>query len=1126
MKQLIFSLILVLIFINGYTQERDTITSIFSITNAVKQADGTYAVQIKAGRNEGVLLQNRASVLTRYNKDKNNEPRENLVIGSVEYTKIGERTSEGIFSFKSGQEKHGLLPYDMVYTQISIPKNTYRGLLFSMAKLNVLLNETPDIYNRKHMVPLYNWDTIISIKSYGDELEKIKRYSGVIHKTREGYGEDITDYPVMLTEIKGGKFGGTKMYQLLEQTREIDIIQYLEFIKEYPYKYMGVIYPLDETYATWALNNTPLTKNIESSITKYVAQLLNTNELTKKVDDYGHYFKVGVKNKSVWVEQYLDDSTYAVDEFLKVADVLNLDTFSNYLKLDKANVHRTKGKNKEALELMTEVIDDPNESSNQLNAYWYRSFVNQDLKQYEAAISDLDSVLNQVDFSGAYGSKGWLLLKTGRWKEAREPIQLAQNLDPSAFSWAINRGHMHLTKSDPDSAKYYYKKALDLASSTEDFEGGLADFDLFIKNGWYEKESKEFKDFFQWNIDSNGYFEKAKAEYFFNTAVAEKEDFVKRLELLDSAIFYQAQVPAKNYYRERSLNRWYAYTQYKLKRYDESLKWYTKALRTNRAHIKEDDLLYDDYDDLETLAEYVNDEELENWYGELKEGIKHKINVKSTSASMYVFSCGSTSDENKHSDSDAEKFLNELVDTSNQQFDQTFHELYESTPGIDFDVVLENFTSQAQEKDVLVFYFSGASFSKDENKGFVIGEDSIPIEDLITSLTFVPCENVLIVLDADNINFIENFVSYRSNLVFNESHANIQILTPNKVRYEVDSLKHGLLTYALLESLKNEEELSSFDLKQTAEEVLEEKGYYFNFAAFGSGYPFPIMTRSDENEGQKQLKYRGAIVSSDRANDHADESSKEGHYALVVGVGEYDHWASLKNPKNDAVAIHQKLQTVYQVKSTLLLNPDLNELEAALRALKNLNAESITIFYAGHGYFEDETQRGYLVLKDSKLPEKDLAKSTYFDHNRLVGLLSNYRCKNIMLLVDACFSGTIESQSTTLGEGICLNNSQTGYASDVYQDAPNKVYMKRHLSCPTMKYITSGGKEYVPDGTGDHSPFAAKLLEALDTKGGYDADGILSYSEIRVSLLKVTPQPRFGRFGEDNASTEFLLLSK
>ncbi|MGB0851126.1 MAG: hypothetical protein ACPGTP_07755, partial [Bacteroidia bacterium] len=789
MKQLIFSLCLSLFFINGFSQQNDTITSIFSITEANKQADGTYAVQIKAGRNEGVFLQNRASVLTRYNKDKNNEPRENLVIGSVEFTKVNDRYSEGVFTFKSGQEKHGLLTYDMVYTQISIPKNTYRGLLFSMAKLNVLLNETPDLTNRKHMVPLYNWDTIISIKSYADELEKIKRYSGVIHKTREAYGDEITDYPVMLTEINGGKFGGTKMYQLLEQTREIDIIQYLEFIKEYPYKYMGVIYPLDETYATWALNNTPLTKNIESSITKYVSHLLNTNELTEKVKDYGHYFNVGVKNKDVWVEQYLDDSTYVVNEFLEVASALELDTFSNYLKLGKANVHRANGKNKAALDLITEVIDDPSETSNQLNAYWYRSFVNQDMKQYDAAISDLDSVLNQVDFSGAYGSKGWLLLKTGRWKEAREPIQMAHNLDPSAFSWAVNRGHMHLTKSDPDSAKYYYKKALDLASSTEDLDGGLADFDLFIKNGWYEKESMEFKEFFQWNIDSNGYFEKAKAEYFFNTAIAEKEDYEKRLGLLDSAFYYQSRVPVKNYYRERSLNRWYAYTQYKLKRYDESLKWYTKALRTNRAHIKEDNLLYDDYDDLETLADYVDDKELENWYGELKEGIKHKINVTSTSTNMYVFSCESSSDNNKHSNSDAKKFLDELEDSSNQQFDRTFNLLYESTPGIDFDVVLENFTSQAQEKDVLVFYFSGTSYSDDDKKGFVIGEDSIPIEDLITSLTFVPCENVLIVLDADNINFIENFVSYRSNLVFNESHANIQILTPNKVRYEVDSLK-------------------------------------------------------------------------------------------------------------------------------------------------------------------------------------------------------------------------------------------------------------------------------------------------------------------------------------------------
>ena len=165
------------------------------------------------------------------------------------------------------------------------------------------------------------------------------------------------------------------------------------------------------------------------------------------------------------------------------------------------------------------------------------------------------------------------------------------------------------------------------------------------------------------------------------------------------------------------------------------------------------------------------------------------------------------------------------------------------------------------------------------------------------------------------------------------------------------------------------------------------------------------------------------------------------------------------------------------------------------------------------------------VLSDSKLAQDDPSKSSYFDHNRLIGLLKNYQCKNIMLLIDACFSGTIESQSTSLGEGVCLGKVQPGFQSDIYSPAANNVYMKRHLSCLTVKYITSGGKEYVPDGSGNHSPFAAKLIEALDSKGGFDKDGILSFSEIRVMLQKVTPQPRFGRFGEDNSSTEFLLIA-
>src|SRR5262249_57607812 len=51
-------------------------------------------------------------------------------------------------------------------------------------------------------------------------------------------------------------------------------------------------------------------------------------------------------------------------------------------------------------------------------------------------------------------------------------------------------------------------------------------------------------------------------------------------------------------------------------------------------------------------------------------------------------------------------------------------------------------------------------------------------------------------------------------------------------------------------------------------------------------------------------------------------------------------------------------------------------------------------------------------------------------------------------------------------------------------------FLKRKLKYDARQLLTSGGKEYVPDGiAGHHSPFAARFLDALATRGG--PDGIL-----------------------------------
>ena len=85
--------------------------------------------------------------------------------------------------------------------------------------------------------------------------------------------------------------------------------------------------------------------------------------------------------------------------------------------------------------------------------------------------------------------------------------------------------------------------------------------------------------------------------------------------------------------------------------------------------------------------------------------------------------------------------------------------------------------------------------------------------------------------------------------------------------------------------------------------------------------------------------------------------------------------------------------------------------------------------------------------------------------------------------------------------------------------------VKRKLNYLTRLYVTSGGKEYVPDGrAGHHSPFARKFLESLRTYGG--SDEILTTKDIFSNLELLTPEPRFGDFGDNEPGSDFIFIYK
>ncbi|TKB83069.1 MAG: hypothetical protein E8D43_15680 [Nitrospira sp.] len=81
----------------------------------------------------------------------------------------------------------------------------------------------------------------------------------------------------------------------------------------------------------------------------------------------------------------------------------------------------------------------------------------------------------------------------------------------------------------------------------------------------------------------------------------------------------------------------------------------------------------------------------------------------------------------------------------------------------------------------------------------------------------------------------------------------------------------------------------------------------------------------------------------------------------------------------------------------------------------------------------------------------------------------------------------------------------------------------RKIKYTSRRYLTSGGKEYVPDGRpGNHSPFARKLLEAFRSYGGQD--GYLAIGKIKQYVEKVTPEPREGEFGSHAPGGDLVLL--
>lgn len=171
---------------------------------------------------------------------------------------------------------------------------------------------------------------------------------------------------------------------------------------------------------------------------------------------------------------------------------------------DRAEQASEAGSTETALRLYGDIL---RRDSSETVALRYRSRLYAEEERYRKAAEELKRV-QQLDDSppeDVIGNRGWYLLLAGRDLEtARDLSREAMKRNPRSSSWPLNLGHTFLLRYQPQSAKIYYRKAIERIETEEEYRSALSDFDIFVEQGYDKERIWGMKDWFRTTYLSEG----------------------------------------------------------------------------------------------------------------------------------------------------------------------------------------------------------------------------------------------------------------------------------------------------------------------------------------------------------------------------------------------------------------------------------------------------------------------------------------------------------------------------------------------------------------------------------------------------------------------------------------------
>ena len=227
--------------------------------------------------------------------------------------------------------------------------------------------------------------------------------------------------------------------------------------------------------------------------------------------------------------------------------------------------------------------------------------------------------------------------------------------------------------------------------------------------------------------------------------------------------------------------------------------------------------------------------------------------------------------------------------------------------------------------------------------------------------------------------------------------------------------------------------------------------------------------------------------------------------AVVIGINQYESGIPpLATAVNDAKKLKEILQQKHEYEVTMLLDREAT-LQNIQYLLEDTLPQAVTtddrllFYFAGHGIAVngEDGPEGFLIPQDAN----QIGTNSYLPMTQLHFALSELPCRHFLGLLDCCFAGAFR-WSSTRDIGV----------------VPEKIYQERYnrfITDPAWQVITSAASDQKAVDTfnlntergqiGDHSPFAAALIDALkgkadvfppSTNGKPPGDGVITATEL------------------------------